>query len=112
MRGQEVAHLGPRDKAHGNNAYDLYDLERTCLLVVDLRRVHLCPGYPQHAAVTGDGHRGRDARDRYFGDDHRMPGLDLTAAPDPYHCLRQEGCWQIGRARPPIGAAACGKENE
>jgi len=102
-----------RDLQEEGADYDACELQcvrAPPMVGADLHRVHLRPGHSTSAAVALDGHPVWDARHRVWGEDHRMPFLDLTTAPDPDDGGRLQGNRLLDRTGfPATAATACGK---
>src|SRR5947199_1844820 len=96
-------HRADHDLQEEDCAYDARGLQcvrAPPLVGADLHGVHLRPGHTTSAAVALEGHPVWDARHGVRGDDHRMPFLDLTSAPDPDDVGRLENeSGGLGRRR-------------
>src|SRR6266550_3207286 len=103
-RGHHSAHRGLRKCECGKSAcaHEDHFGDR---VITELHGVHSGPRNAKPAAAAPQGHPVRDARDRVFGDDHRMPLLDRAAAPDPHRIGRLDRCRLTDTTPSPIEAA-------
>src|SRR5437773_7960219 len=94
-----------QEEGCAHDARDLQCVRALPLVGADLHGVDLRPGHTTSAAVALEGHRVWDARHGVRGDDHRMPFLDLTSAPDPDDVGRLERKRQVDTTGFPASAA-------
>ena len=106
-------HRADHDLQEEGCAYDARELQcvrAPPLVGADLHGVHLRPGHTTSAAVALEGHPVWDARHGVWGEDHRMPFLDLTSAPDPDDVGRVDGKRQVDTTGFPAAAATASDE--